>query len=254
VGLPTLWASLAVLCLMAAAHCLNSVFDWWLGFDRGPIRSRAKPYTSGSQVIPLGLATPGQVLTGALAWTALGMVSLLPLLPLPGLLAFYPLFPWVLSGWYSLAKKSWHPEVPLTVGFGPVACLLGAGAVGEGLTWQVFLVGLLMGAPLGVVGESIDQLLDAPHNPGLRDIGKLIYWRHIPPVLYIGAWLAVLLAYHLVLAWGGLVPWATLWAWAISSPLLALVLWRLARDLERALIPGLVWLWVFSAVVVMGMR
>ena len=179
-------AVLAGLATMAAAHSYNSWHDYVItGFDRGPVggRSNPKPYTAGQSAIALGLATPGQVLLVAFAWA-------LAALFLGAILAFSS-SPWVLvpiavslacAPWYSTAKRLFHPEVPLCIGFAWMASLLGYFAGGETREW---LKAILVSMPfffLWAAAEHIDQAYDAPSDwpKGGRSLGMLYAVKGIP--------------------------------------------------------------------------
>lgn len=171
----------SALCLMAYSHSANSWLDWsWTGLDKGESgeRSQPKPYTIGQSVIGLTAMAPTEVAVGTFGWLGLsaGFAALASWWGSP-----WVWLPWALlvpmTFWYSRAKLLWHPELPLCLGFGPVAVWLGMSAVGR----PEFLTGLLAAIPLMLLwaaAEQVDQAVDyGPNWPkGARSSG--MWWRH----------------------------------------------------------------------------
>ena len=164
--------------LMAYAHTFNTFNDYVLtGFDKGDVRSRQKPYTSGQSLIALGLIRPGRVFwTGVLYLVlALGLVFALgenQIKWIPVLLTIPMTFA------YSYGKKFYTCELVLALGFGPFAAMLGSAFSDHPDMWNSFLVGLPIGIIFGFGAEVYDQYFDADQNwdKGLRNIGALTWF------------------------------------------------------------------------------
>ena len=228
--------------MMAYAHTLNSYLDYyWTKLDQGDHRSKAKPYTGGQQYLADGRITGTEILingTICLSISALfAFLSDSPTVWLPWLI----LTP--LTFWYSWAKLHWHPEIPLTLGFGTCSTWLGMAAAGN-IDW---LRGLIISLPVaflfGVVCEAVDQAIDVEENwaKGLRNLGAWLKYKY--GILY-GTMIAVgsALTYGIQLI---LVPQHTGYTPMAAALLLAAVI-TIDRWLTLGLILGLLGVFTYS--------
>lgn len=211
------WAVMAGLFLMAGAHSWNSFHDWAITkFDQGTPeeRSRPKEYTIGQNVIETGVLSIKEVFINSIGWFVL---SLGFVIPLSLMVTPWVWLPWGLVvlcvPWYSEAKKLWHPEVPLGLGFSTFAIWLGQAAGGK----PDFALGALISVPLflcwGVLAEHVDQADDYKPNwpKGGRSLGMLVAHMGIPLLWSIG-WFTtiVFLSQIFLIAIGALAPWTGL--------------------------------------------
>lgn len=190
-------AVMAGVLLMAYAHSWNSFHDYTItGFDKGleEERSVAKAYTRGQSLIAAGVVSEREVFLNALGWL---LLSLVPVVLLSLWATPWVWLPWgltvVCSPWYSEAKKRFHPEVPLGLGFGPFAAMLGAATVVDPPLWTAFIAGLPIAMVFGVVAETADQHEDWVVNweKGLRNMGAIAGATKLDLAAFLG---------HLVLA------------------------------------------------------
>lgn len=183
--------------LMAYAHSWNSLHDYTItGFDKGPLegRSRSKVYTGGQSVIAAGVISEREVFFNSMGWL---LLSLVPIFLLSLWATPWIWLPWGLivlcAPWYSEAKLRYHSEVPLGLGFGSFAAMLGASTVANPPLWTAFLAGLPIGIIFGVVAETSDQFEDWSVNweKGLRNMGAVAGANKLDLAAFLG---------HLVLA------------------------------------------------------
>lgn len=185
------------LCMMAWGHTMNTLLDWsWTGLDKGlpDERSKPKPYTSGQQAIASGRMTENQVLIVAVSWA---FVSAIPLAVVVLRHPEYLNAAWLIwaasvsvTFLYSWGKLHWCCELALGVGFGPLACLLGAVCTGSPDYSASLLVGLPVLLIFGGACEVFDQWWDAEANwdRGLRNIGAWV-WKKGWPVRDVVGWI-----------------------------------------------------------------
>lgn len=218
----TTLAVLAGLAAAAAAHCWNGYHDWAItGFDKGeePARSSKKPYTMGQSAIATGLATEGQVLWTALAWGAAAILLGVYLAFSSTFLILIPIVVALLCApWYSTAKKLWHPEIPLTLGFGPMATLLGYLAAGDASRWWVgILAGIPSGFLFGVVAEGWDQWIDSRSDwpKGGRSMGLWIGWTGRSISLWLSLGVVATMILQVLMINLDVLASETLWALAV---------------------------------------
>lgn len=263
-GGPT-WATglalLAGLLLMASLHSLNTWTDWRTGVDAplsadSPLRSTKKWYTSGSQAIAAGWATPRGVLVNALSWLALATASVAVLAWQAG--SGWPFLGWglglVFGGLYSpVWKYKGFPEACGLFAFGAGGMALGYSSVtGEMDLARVFLVGVGVSGPWAA-SWVVDQAVDAPSDlrKGVYNIGTLAYvtgypmWAHI----LFGVSLSYMMILFLIQI-GFLSPWAFMSIGAV--PLWVLTLAWLNKDVDRGIKYGLVAIFVYMLLLTAG--
>jgi len=226
--------ALAIVCsglLMAGEHSLNTFFDYTTGIDHiGDDTSKPKSYTSGNQVIVTGLMKPTEVLVNALCWLAASAV-------VAAIIAHYASawiwLPWGLSAlcspFYSLGKLHYACETVLGLGFGPLACCLGAAASSTFVFHNfgpAFMAGLVFGWTFGFGAEFIDQAFDADVNwsSGLRNMGALAWKTGVNPVLFTCTLLGFAYIIQIALVIGGYLAPLTLSTLALMPPFIYCIL------------------------------
>jgi len=246
---------------MAGLHSLNTYTDWSTGVDaplseENPLRSTAKIYTSGSQVIAAGWATPRAVLANTLSWLALGTASLAVLGWVVG--SPWPFLGWALAmvfgGLYSpVWKYKGFPEACGLFAFGAGGVALGYSSVaGEMDLARVLLVGVGVSGPWAT-SWVVDQALDAPSDlrKGVYNSGTLTYVTGYP--LWAHVLFGVALSYMMVLFLiqiGLLSPWAFMSIGA--APLWVLTMAWLNKDVDRGIKYGLVAIFVYMLLLTLG--
>ena len=251
---PLALAVLSGLALSAWAHMMNSVLDYeWTKLDRGEVgaRSKPKPYTGGQSVIPAGIATSREVTIGAGFWLVLSLFLILPVAwESPWVWA-----PWLLTVpltfWYSWAKTKWHPEVPLALGFGPFATLLGFLAGGIESWWLGLMAGVPLGFLFGFVAEWWDQAQDGKSDwpKWGRSLGVYGGWKGWPISVLLGLGLLITSGLHAgMVALGALAP-LTLWA-LFMFPMSASILPWIEQGKTLAVLGGLGLIFLYSLLVV----
>lgn len=254
-----LLASLAGVFVMAWAHGMNAFLDYsWTKLDQGAGRSKPKPYTTGQQPLGSGLATPKEVFFSALFWLLLSLIPV-SLLSIWG--SVWVWIPWSISSlctfWYSWAKLHYHPEVPLMLGFGPIATLFSGSAVPGANLLQATLAGLPFGILFGCAAEAMDQYYDAEANwsKGLRSIGALAWCRSVPIALVVDAWILVAIMVHYLLTTVGILSAQSLLgvASAIVFALMSLLLnSTVESNVKLGIILGLFALVLYLALALAG--
>lgn len=249
-------AVMAGVLLMAYAHSWNSFHDWVIGFDKGEPkeRSKKKVYTSGQSLLALGIVTEKEVLANSLGWLVL---SLGFAIPLSLMTTMWLWLPWGLvvlcAPWYSWAKKLYHCEVPLGLGFGSFAVMLGACAVSNPLLWTAFVAGLPITFCWGFLAETADQHEDWEVNwgKGLRNMGAVAgaYGFSIPHFIGCLVVMAYLVQVGVVLA-GVLHPWSMLSL--LSFPLFAYCILLLDGKHKVGTIIGLLGVFAFVILLTIG--
>jgi len=217
--LPIALAVISGSLMMAAAHSSNTLIDYSVtGFDKGTEeeRSKQKEYTVGQSVIAAGILSEKEVLGNILFWLVLSAIP-------AGILSFI-VSPWIWLFWilaiacsplYSWGKLHYSCEFFLGLGFGPIACMLGASASPNPNFLLAFLAGIPFLILWGYGAETIDQFTDAEPNwpRGLRNFGALLWKNNVSISMFIVWLLSVTFLSQLFLIVGG-----------ISAPLTALSL------------------------------
>jgi hypothetical protein len=225
-------AILAALCIMAASHSQNTLYDWYLTkLDRGEeeVRSHEKIYTSGQQLFAHGEITWWENVLNIMAWLVMGaiFVATIGVQTSPWVWLPYGLIvPMAL--WYSYAKLYYHPELPLGLGFGPFAVMLGASAVSaDPDLWTAFLAGIPLAICFGWVAEAWDQYKDADANwdKGLRSLGAICWANslHIS-ILLIFEIVAMAMAQFAMIVLGILAP-ETMLSFIALVPVAFMLVW-----------------------------
>lgn len=237
-------AIIAGLLIQSYAHSWNSYHDYVLtGFDKGEPgqRSFEKIYTGGQSVISDGKATPTQVLVNALGWL---LLSLVPIALLARSTTLWVFIPWAFAvlcaPWYSEAKKLWHPELPLGIGFATCAVWLGMASTGEILWWRGFLASIPFFLLFGGAAEFVDQAIDAPANwiRGGRSLGMLSAMNGTPLKWGLLFYLIVIFLAQTFLMQIGILPDATAITLLASIPFLVSAL---LIDEPTSMTQGIIW-------------
>jgi len=243
--------------LMAACHSWNSFHDYSLtGFDKGreTERSKRKLYTGAQNVIAEGILSPGSVLFNSLCWLLLATAIAIPLSLMTSMWLWLPFGLVVLCApWYRWAKLRWHPEIPLGLGFGSFAVMLGCSVGSNPTLLYAFLAGLPYAILFGVACETVDQEIDAEINypKGLRNIGVLAWqWQALRPILAMEIFFAYLVLALIVTA-GILSEWAFRLS-LLAVPLLILCLMWIIEERKRAIIIGLLGTFAFAWGITLG--
>lgn len=241
--------------LLAFAHSTNSWLDWLIGFDRGPKdeRSRKKLYTGAQNVIAEGKVSFLEVAFSAQGWLMLALVGAVALNFRATPWVWLPFFGIIGCAYaYSFAKKAWCPELPLGLGFGPLAVVLGATASPDPDLWRAFLAGIPLGIMFGGAAELVDQWLDAEVNidKGLRSLGVIAWVYNVLPELLTLEVVAAYVALGVVVVVGILSPWSFLSVLAV--PLLAYTIARVTTQTGQAIRAGLLGVFLVGALITLG--
>ena len=184
-------AVLAGLAFMVGGHAYNSFYDWAITkLDKGA-RPAGKPYTGHQSVIADGILSVRLVAAIAAIFLALFGLLTWSLLRTGPEWFFVGVGLVVMLVWYSEAKKWWHPELPLALGFGPLLVWLGMSASGSVDWWRGFLAAIPFMLTFGIIGTWVDQYLDYKTDwpKGARSFGMWLahrgwpLWRALLPVM-----------------------------------------------------------------------
>ena len=255
------WVSgIAVLCgllLMCWAHSMNTLLDWsWTGFDKGAPdeRSRPKLYTEGQQTIAEGLISIKDNMLNALAWLALSAVC--------AIIITWEGYPWVwlpwglivpMTFWYSWAKLRYHPELPLGLGFGCLATMLGMACSVTPNFGLAFMAGIPMAIMFGVCAEVFDQHIDADTNwpRGLRSLGALAWKNEVSISSFLGWCCAVTYIVQFALVTLGILSPVTALS-LLALPAFAFCLLFIESDETKGVVFGLTGIMAYCLLLMAG--
>ena len=254
-AIPLLLALIAGLFMMAYAHSMNTFLDWsWTRFDRpgaGGEHSHPKVYTHGQQPIAAGVLTEGEVLGNSLIWLLASAIAVI-FIGNP-----WVWLPWGLSAlmtfWYSKAKMLYHPEIPLGLGFGPFAVMLGMAACGGTDFGYAFLAGIPFMMLFGFIAEWFDQYSDADADwgKGLRSIGALAWKNGVSMSSLLGWGLVMTLIAQLFLVTMGILSTLTILS-ILPFPLIALCLVHIDREPKKGVLLGLISIFSYTVLLIIG--
>ncbi len=251
-----LLVGLSATLVMAWGHSGNTFWDFHVTkLDQGEGHSRAKPYSSGQNVLTSGLLSTQAVVVNMVLWLWLSTVPLLFLRD--------PLL-WVL--WaiavacgpiYSWAKLHYLPETILLIGFGICPVLMGALAGPGYPIGNAIAASLPFGLLFGFAAEIIDQKYDCTPQAwakGLRSIGPWLWKteRKVAPViLFI---MALAGSAHIGLGISGILAQQSLWALFAFFPAAVVAPgWdQTGRDQDRAIMIGLFCIFAYCVLLVIG--
>lgn len=251
--------ALAAVFLMAYGHSFNSLLDWsWTKFDQGTEeeRSRPKVYTHGQQAIASGAMSVRGVLANGLVYLAISAVFIGIVIWQTG---WWALLFWVLGAlitfWYSQAKKYWHPEMALGVGFATLGCMMGMATQPNPDYLLAGLASIPFFIMFSVVCESLDQWIDAGANwpRGGRSLGMLVWKTSGSIVTYASWWIAIGYIAQLFLVQAGILEPLTALTLVAAVPLAFAV--TMVPDLSRrdlGVAIGLFGVFVFHILLVVG--
>lgn len=192
--IPLVLAALSGALMMAAAHSSNTLIDYSVtGFDKGTEEERSKPkeYTVGQSVIAAGILSEQEVLGNIVFWLVLSAIpaGILSIMVSPWVWLFWALA-MACSPLYSLGKRHYLCELVLGLGFGPIACCLGASSASNPHYLLAFLAGIPIFILWGFGAETMDQYTDAEPNwpRGLRNLGALV-WHSRTSISVVISWL-----------------------------------------------------------------
>lgn len=254
---PIILATITGLLLMAAAHSSNTWLDfYWTRFDIGTEeeRSRPKEYTVGQQPIAAGILSGKEVLGNILFWLVLSAIpaSILSVMVSPWIWLFWGLTI-ACSPFYSWGKLHYLCELALGLGFGPIACCLGASASPN----PNFLVAFLAGIPFlilwGFGAETIDQWTDAEPNwpRGLRNMGALLWKNNVSVSMFFAWLLSITFFSQLFLIAGGIL--APLTALSLISFIpFSFCLLYLEKELKTGVLWGLLGIFLQMILLTLG--
>lgn len=244
--------------LMWNTHSGNSAFDYTLtGFDKGKEheRSKRKLYTGSQSVIASGLLSEREVWINYFATLFACLVLtfylslIFPAIWLPVILIL------LCSPWYSYAKKLYHCEIPLGLGFGPFAVMLGNSVSQSPDLLKAFLAGIPFMIMWGFVAEAVDQFIDADVNwkRGLRNIGALIWRYNIPlsPALLFLVFISYL-AQFFIISLGILSAFTLLSLIALPGLLTSARILGKGVEIKKGIILGLLSIFLFGALITAG--
>lgn len=252
-------AVMAGVFLMAYAHSWNAFHDWAItGFDKGTPteRSKKKVYTSGQSLLALGMLSQNEVLANSLGWLILSLGFAIPLSLMTTMWVWLPFGLVVLCApWYSEAKRLWHPEIPLGLGFATFAIWLGQAAAGK----PDFVLGALVSIPLflmwGVFAEHIDQARDYEENwpKHGRSLGMLVRHYNIP-LRWSIAWImsVIFLAQIFLIAIGILAPWTGLTFLSVIPMTACAILLDTPASYSKGVLWGLGGIFLYQILLVVG--
>jgi hypothetical protein len=242
--------------MMAYSHSANSWLDWsWTHLDQGTIeeRSKEKLYTGGQNVIEKYGISAKEIALNSLVWLFLSAI-------LAGVIS-WKVSPWVwlpwglivpMTFWYSQAKKYWHPEIPLCVGFVTCATWLGMAAAGR----PHFVLGAIASIPLFLIWaacEQIDQAHDYEPNwpKGGRSVGMWVRHKGIL-MAYLVSTMMVLtyLSQVIVINTGYLSKWT--FVSAVGMIPLAICCALIDKDMKKGVIWGLLGVCLFQVALVVA--
>lgn len=249
-----IFAFLSGLFMMAWAHSMNSFLDYeWTGLDKGREheRSRRKIYTGAQNLIGEGKISPKGVLISSIFFLILSAIFALLTKEILILIPWLLIFP--LTFWYSWAKLHYHPELPLGLGFGCLAVVLGNSVSESPDLIKAFLAGIPYMIMFGFVAETYDQYFDADvnWNRGLRNIGSLV-WRYdlsISKVLLFLSGIAYL-SQVVIVSLGILSPKTLLSLLALVF-IIPACLW-VENKPKEGVITGLLGIFLFNILIVIG--
>lgn len=249
--------ALAAVFEMGYSHSFNTLLDYsWTGFDKGTEeeRSKGKVYTHGQQAIATGKMKPKGVLINGLAYLAISAVF-------TGIVAWKAspiiwLF-WFLGAlvtfWYSQAKKYWHPELALGVGFAIISCMMGMATQPN----PDYLLATLASIPFfimfSVVCEGLDQWVDASVNwpRGGRSLGMLVWRMEGSIVTYASWWIVIAYIAQLFLVQADILRPLTALSLVATVPL-AFAIAMIEKLPDKAIVVGLFGVFVFHILIVIG--
>ena len=252
----------AVLCcffVMIAGHYYNSWADHRYGLDRGDVRSVEKIYAGGSSVIPLGLASPMEVLVWSLAFysASAGLAAILCV----HVQSLWPLLGWGLGvtaapiyapGFMKGLKYIGFPEYCGLVGFGIGGCTLGYAAVAGAMSWVPVLCGVAITMPFAACWFA-DQYPDAQsdYTKGIRNLGTMLWVLHVPlgpHFLAVSLFCYWFLTIPVILGW--LSPWVFI---SVATYPLALIAAMLVdRDFNKGVGFGFMWMTLMAILITVG--
>lgn len=249
--------ALAAVFEMAYSHSFNTLLDWaWTGFDKGTEEERSKPkvYTHGQQAIATGTMSVRGVLLNGLVYLAISAVFTAVVVYQTGwqILVF-----WVLGAlvtfWYSWAKKYWHPELALGVGFAVIGTMMGMATQPNPDYLLAGLASIPCFIMFSVVCEGLDQWIDAEVNwpRGGRSLGMLVWKMGGSIVTYAVWWIAIAYIAQLFLVQAGILKPMTALSLVATVPL-AFAIAMIEKLPNKAIVVGLGGVFIFQILIVVG--
>lgn len=249
--------ALAAVFEMCYSHSFNSLLDWaWTGFDKGTEeeRSRPKVYTHGQQAIAAGKMSVKGVLANGLVYLAISAIftSIVAWKASPIIWLFWFLGALV-TGWYSQAKKYWHPELALGVGFAVIGTMMGMATQPNPNYLLAGLASIPFFIIFSVVCESLDQWADASANwpRGGRSLGMLVWKMGGSIVTYASWWIAIAYIAQLFLVQAGILKSLTALSLVATVPL-AFAIAMIEKLPDKAIVVGLFGVFLFHILIVVG--
>jgi 4-hydroxybenzoate polyprenyltransferase len=249
--------TLSAVFLMAYGHSFNTLLDYyWTGFDRGveEDRSRPKVYTHGQQVIASGEMDFDDVLLN-------GVIYLIISFAFIAVTAWYTTL-WVfliwflgaaITFWYSWAKKYYHPELALGVGFATLGCMMGMATQPNPDYLLAGLASIPFFIMFSVVCEGLDQWIDAEANwpRGGRSLGMLVWKMGGSIITYSVWWIAIGYIAQLFMIQAGILNPLTSLSLVATVPL-AFAIAMIEKMPDKAIVTGLGGVFVFHILIVVG--
>ncbi|MBA7480414.1 hypothetical protein ES707_15868 [subsurface metagenome] len=255
------WLSLMVvlgaLFEMAGAHSWNSFLDKeWTHFDEGGIdeRSKEKVYTGGQSIIEAGVVRSREVLANALGWYAISAIFIgVAAVHIGPIIWLFWLLGALVTGWYSQAKKYWHPELALGVGFAFIPAMMGMATQPNPDYLLAGLASIPFFIMFSVVCEGLDQWVDASANwtRGGRSLGMLVWKMGGSIVTYAAWWIAIGYIAQLFLVQADILKPLTALSLVATVPL-AFAIATIAKEPDTAIVTGLGGVFVFHILLVVG--
>lgn len=248
---------LAAVFLMAYSHSFNTLLDWaWTGFDKGTEeeRSRPKVYTDGQQPIAAGTMTIKGVLVNGLVYLAISAAFIGIVIYQTGwIIGFLWLSGALVTFWYSIAKKYYHPELALGVGFATIGCMMGMATQPNPDYLLAGLASIPFFIMFSVMCESLDQWIDAEANwpRGGRSLGMLVWKNEQSIATYATYWIINAYIAQVILVMAGLLSPLTGYSLVALVPL-AFAIAMIERQQDKAIVVGLGGVFLFHILIVVG--
>jgi len=222
--------------ILFATHLHNSLSDYARGIDRG---ETAKAYTSASSILPLGLASVGEVRDGAITLYTAGSLIFVYLSLTRTPLCLIPLAIGLFCGisYNEFGKYRGLGELDLGLAFGMGCTLAGYIPSACDVSLAPVLVSFIPGA-LWDAFYCVDQLQDAQFDQrfGIRNLATVLCGYNFPVSRYIEFIFFIVLVSHLFFILIGLLPPSTFLSLTTASLMFLSILTCEARDYRRGAI------------------